>query len=260
MSDETAPGAEALVTGTRNEIAQVGKDPRIEQAEAALDRFEQTGALRDASAYARSCYSVVREAVMRSFPQAVRETALQYGSAKVLDASTAAGVEERDGWLAWSLAHELRDLAASYGVPVHPIRAPRPSQRRARTAPLPPERIRTLAGEVFRVSATTAYLDEIMNTLGLSTAEVARIFGVSRQAVDQWRDNGVPSERAADLERVRDVARVLYQELIPERIPQVVRNKARGLDGRSILETLAEPEGPARVRAYLARLYSFEGA
>jgi hypothetical protein len=61
------------------------------------------------------------------------------------------------------------------------------------------------------------------------------------------------------VERTRDVARVLYEELIPERIPQVVRNPARGLGDRTILQVLAHPDGTEHVRAYLARLYSFEG-
>ena len=90
-------------------------------------------------------------------------------------------------------------------------------------------------------------------------AEVAGLFGVQRQAVDQWLKNGVPAGRIADVEQVRDVALVLYDELIPERIPQVVRNPAKRLGGRSILQTLAGPDGADDVRAYLARLYSFAG-
>lgn len=130
---------------------------------------------------------------------------------------------------------------------------------RARAA-LSLERLHTISTEVLRIAGSTSALDELQQVLGLSGAETARIFGVSRQAVDQWRQNGVPSDRLADVERVRDVARVLYDELLPDRIPQVVRNPARSLGNRSILEVLAEPDGSEQVRAYLARLYAFVGA
>lgn len=253
--------ASALLTGSREEVAEAARDPRIEEAEAAIERFGRTGALRDASAFARSCYSLVREVVDREFPREVRGDAMRLAGVKVLDASTASGADSAGGWLAWSLAHELRDLAAAYGVPAERIRPPRPrlGRPRKRTV-LDSARLFTLAQEVMRVTGTPAFLDEVQQVFGLSSAEAGKLFGVSRQAVDQWRLNGVPAERIADVERVAEVARVLYEELIPERIPQVVRNPARGLGGRSILDVLAEPGGPESVRAYLARLYSFAAA
>lgn len=250
-----------LLTGTREEIAEVAHDPRIEEAEAALERFGRTGAVRDASAYARSCYSLVNEIVHEQFPRDLWGEVMEVSGVKLLDASTAGGIRTHEGWLAWSLAHELRDLALAYGVRVESLRPPRPRDERPRgRTPLGGGRLATLAQEVLRVTGSTTALEEIQQIFGLSSAEAAALFDVSRQAVDQWRKNGVPSERVADVERVRDVARVLYEELIPERIPQVVRNRARGLDGRSILEALREREGAERVRAYLARLYAFEGA
>ena len=251
----------ALLTGSRDEVREAIHDPRIDQAEAALGRFARTGALRDASAYARSCYSVVQEIVTREFPREVRRDAMRMAGLKVLNASTAMVLDEGTGWLGWSLAREVRDLAQTCGVEAPSLRAPRARQE----GPLPraaldPSLVVTLAQEVLRVIGTPLSLDEVQQTFGLSGAETGELFGVTRQAVDQWRQNGVPSERVADVERVRDVARVLYEELIPERIPQVVRNPARGLGGRSILQVLAEPEGAERVRAYLARLYAFEAA
>lgn len=253
--------AAALLTGSREEIGALEDDIRIADAEAALQRFARTGAVRDASAYARSCFSLVHEVVHSAFPPELRGDALSFAGVKVLDACTAAGVDARDGWLAWSLAHEMRDLAAAYGLDVQGLRAPRPRANapRGRTS-LGAGRLATLAQELLRVVESTTALDELQRVMGLSSAEVAALFGVTRQAVDLWRRNGVPPERVADVQRVRDVARVLYDELIPERIPQVVRNAARGLGGRSILDVLAEPEGAERVRSYLARLYSFQAA
>jgi hypothetical protein len=254
--------ATALLVGSREEIKEAGSDPRIEAAEAAMDRFEQTGAVRDASAYARSCYSLAHEVVHQQFPQDVRGSALQMAGIKIIDAGLSARIDEDapGGWLVWSLAHELRDLATSCGVQVESIRAPRPRPGRSLgRLRISAGFLGTLAQEVLRVTGSVSALEEIQQTLGLSSAEAGALFGVTRQAVDQWRKNGVPTDRVADVERTRDVARVLYEELIPERIPQVVRNPARGLGDRSILQVLGERDGTERVRAYLARLYAFEG-
>lgn len=253
--------AATLLTGTRIEVGRIASDPRLQAAEAALARFERTGAVRDASAYARACLSLVHELVQQEFPRELQGEALRVAAIKVIDAYTSVGLSDDPGWLAWALAHELRDLAAAYGIPVEPLRPTRRTgaDLRARAA-LSLERLHTISTEVLRIAGSTTALDEIQQGLGLSSAETARIFGVSRQAVDQWRQSGVPSDRLADVERVRDVARVLYDELLPDRIPQVVRNPARGLGNRSILDVLAESDGSERVRAYLARLYAFVGA
>jgi uncharacterized protein (DUF2384 family) len=254
--------AAALLTGTREQIEEAGQDPRIEAAQAALSRFGKSGAVRDASAYARSCYSLVHEAVHMEFPEEVRGSALDMAAVKVIDAGVVGPVDEDapGGWLVWSLAHELRDLAQTWGIYVENIRPPRVTGGRTRRRyVMVASHVGTLTHEVLRLMGSVGALDEIQQTFGLSSAETGSVFGVSRQAVDQWRRNGVPGERVADVERVRDVARVLYEELIPERIPQVVRNPARGLDGQSILQVLAQPSGAERVRGYLARLYSFGG-
>ena len=44
---------------------------------------------------------------------------------------------------------------------------------------------------------TPTLLDPIAETLELNETELARLFGVSRQAVGQWRERGVPSNRMA---------------------------------------------------------------
>jgi hypothetical protein len=142
---------------------------------------------------------------------------------------------------------------------VEPIGPPRPAAGEDPGAsPLGEGSLGTLVQEILRVMEGGSTLEEVQEVLGLSSAETAALFGVTRQAVDGWRRNGVPATRMAEVERVRDVARVLYEELIPTRIPQVVRTPARGLGGRTILQVLAGPEGPERVRGYLARLYAFD--
>lgn len=102
-------------------------------------------------------------------------------------------------------------------------------------------------------------LNRIRDSFGLSESELGRLFGVTRQAVDQWRRRGVPPTRSADVDRVGELAGLLQRRLLPRRLPQVVRTPARGLGGRSVLQVL-ESEGPAPVYAYLSRLYSYRGA
>lgn len=255
-------GATALLTGSRQEIEEAARDPRIEEAKAAITRFRRTGAVRDASAYARSCYSLVHEVVHRVFPRETRRDALQGAAVKVIDAGLTARADDDSpgGWLVWSLAHELRDLATDYGVDVETIRPPRHRPGWVRTSPgITASFVGTLTQEVLRVTGSVSALEEIQQIMGLSSAEVAGLFGVQRQAVDQWLKNGVPAGRIADVEQVRDVSLVLFDELIPERIPQIVRSPAKGLGGRSVLQALAGPDGADDVRAYLARLYSFAG-
>jgi uncharacterized protein (DUF2384 family) len=255
--------ATVLLRGSREDIREAASDPRIEAAGAALERFVRTGAASDASAYARSCYSLVHEVVHDAFPVEVRASALDMAAVKVIDAGAAAHADDDapGGGLVWSLAHELRDLATTFGLDVEPIRAPRGTPGGAHGGGFhPPEwGVRVLAREMFRLTASNAALEHTQEIMGLSTAEIAALFGVRRQAVDQWKKNGIPHERMAQVDRVADVATVLYTDLLPERIPQVVRTPARGLGGRTILQVLAEPDGPEQVRGYLARLYSFEG-
>jgi predicted transcriptional regulator len=89
-------------------------------------------------------------------------------------------------------------------------------------------------------------LSRILATWGLSQAEAARLFGVSRQAVSKWMTGGLPPERAvaaADLAAATDL---LVRYLRRERIPAVVRRPAGVLDGRTLLEVAADDPRAAR--------------
>lgn len=104
----------------------------------------------------------------------------------------------------------------------------------------------------------TRAVDEIRQIFGLSEARVARLFGVSRQAVDKWRVAGVPPSRLADVDRVLEIAHVFKKRLKAERIPQIVTTPAKGLDGSTVLDVL-EKRGPDPVFRYLHTLYSYSG-
>lgn len=85
---------------------------------------------------------------------------------------------------------------------------------------------------------TPTLLDPVAETLELSETELGRLFGVSRQAVGQWRDRGVPSNRMAKLATVAAICDLLRHQLKPERIPGIARRRAAAYGGLSMLEMI----------------------
>jgi len=107
-------------------------------------------------------------------------------------------------------------------------------------------------------AAADTLLTRIRTTFGLSEAELAELFSVQRSSVVGWREHGIPASRVASVERVHDLAKVLHRELIPARIPEIVRTPDRWLADRSILQTIRN-EGAEAVYGYLRRLFSYSG-
>ena len=101
-----------------------------------------------------------------------------------------------------------------------------------------------------------ALLDRIRNTLGLHESELADLFGVRRQSIQEWRTKGVPVARRASVERLVDLTRVLRDEIVESRIPEIVRTPDEWLDGKNMLETI-EQRGVDPIYAYLRRLFSY---
>jgi DNA-binding XRE family transcriptional regulator len=85
-------------------------------------------------------------------------------------------------------------------------------------------------------------LDRIASVLGVSRTELARLFGVRRQAIEQWEARGVPGERQEKLATLDAIADLLSAKLKPERIPGVVRRPAAAYGDRSILDAIAVGE------------------
>lgn len=83
-------------------------------------------------------------------------------------------------------------------------------------------------------------LDEIRARFALSETELATMFNVSRPALAKWRTRGVPVQRVADVDRVLELARYFHWKVKPQRVPQIVRTPGKGLDGKTVLETIAE--------------------
>lgn len=92
---------------------------------------------------------------------------------------------------------------------------------------------------------TRAQLKRIRDTLQLSGTELANLFGVSRQAVEQWETKSVPIDKAAKVDRVAEVVDGLAQRFKPQRLPIIVRNPMPILNDRSILP--AAGDGASRI-------------
>lgn len=82
-------------------------------------------------------------------------------------------------------------------------------------------------------------LEPLMASWGLSITDVARVFGVRRQAVQQWLGQGVPPARQPKLLAILGTADLLERNLLPERIPAVVRAPSPADGGSSMLDALA---------------------
>jgi hypothetical protein len=83
-------------------------------------------------------------------------------------------------------------------------------------------------------------LERLMAAWRLSTTDVARLFGVRRQAVQQWLDEGVPPAREPKLTTILRVADLLERNLMAERIPAVVRSPAPAYGGSTLLDLIGD--------------------
>jgi len=81
-------------------------------------------------------------------------------------------------------------------------------------------------------------LERIMSVFDVTVTDVGRMFGVSRQAVAQWRESGVPGDRQEKIATVAAVADLLASRLKTGHIPGVVRRPADAYDGRTALEMI----------------------
>ena len=96
-------------------------------------------------------------------------------------------------------------------------------------------------------------------TWGLSQAEAARLFGVSRQAVGKWRRGGVPRERAGAIADLAAATDLLVHHLKRDRIPAVVRRPIPALDGVSLLDLVGRGDTGA-VLATCRDMFRFDRA
>ncbi|MCY3849603.1 MAG: hypothetical protein OXF75_02220 [Acidimicrobiaceae bacterium] len=85
-------------------------------------------------------------------------------------------------------------------------------------------------------------LRRAMTTLDLSSAEVADLMGVTRQAVDKWLLSGPPSERMGKIGVIAEISDVLRYRLRAGMPAVVARREADAYGGRSMLDLIAGDE------------------
>ena len=102
-------------------------------------------------------------------------------------------------------------------------------------------------------------LGRILDAWGLSQSQAARLFGVTRQAVGKWLARGVPAERAEALADLAAATDLLVRYVKRDRIPGVVRHRAAVLDGKSLIDLIAESRTRDALEACRS-MFDFENA
>lgn len=82
-------------------------------------------------------------------------------------------------------------------------------------------------------------LVRVMDAFELSKTELASLFGVRRQAVDQWFERGVPSDRQEKVQTLVAICDLLERKLKPGRLAGVARRPADAYGGKTMLELIA---------------------
>lgn len=80
-------------------------------------------------------------------------------------------------------------------------------------------------------------LNQVRDMFDLTNTEFAELFGVTRQAVEQWERVGdVPPARRAKLANLLSVGEILERKLRPGRLPLIARRAAAAYGGQTMLE------------------------
>lgn len=102
-------------------------------------------------------------------------------------------------------------------------------------------------------------LVRVKELFGLSNSEVADLFSVKRQAVDQWEQGGeVPTARREKLANVLSVGELLERKLSPGRLPLVARRSADIYGGITMLDMVASNRD-AELRELTERAFDWSG-
>jgi hypothetical protein len=83
-------------------------------------------------------------------------------------------------------------------------------------------------------------LARVKDLFGLNNGEIADLFGVRRQAVDQWERSGeIPTGRREKLANMLAVGELFERKLGPGRLPLVAQRRAGVYGGRTMLDMVA---------------------
>jgi hypothetical protein len=82
-------------------------------------------------------------------------------------------------------------------------------------------------------------MEKVEQVLELTPAELAGLFGVDSDEIDDWRATGVPAPHADKLVVVASVAELLARRLKPGVAATAIRRRAEAYDGATGLELIA---------------------
>jgi hypothetical protein len=83
-------------------------------------------------------------------------------------------------------------------------------------------------------------LERIKTGFRLRVSELAKLLGVTREAVRQWNAGaGISPDRWGEIDRLHDLVTQLQRYFRPEALPGQVRRKLRAFDGMTGLELIA---------------------
>lgn len=255
----------SLLEAPTEDVLRRREPAPVRRAEEALARAEVTGSDADVAAYVRESLDWLDGAVQEYFAGHVRPEHLPRVRLLAVQAPLQALYSawrlyepKRGLWLAY--IHWLREIADDFGVAAKPLTRAAAHELGAQGAQGGPPNVRLLklvSDEVTALLGARTPFDEIRDTMDVSWPELARLLGVRRQAIEQWRARGIPPARSADVDRLVEACRFLKRRLKRERIPQIVRAPSERLGGRSMLD-LAAAKGPAALLEYLRALFSYQ--
>jgi hypothetical protein len=82
-------------------------------------------------------------------------------------------------------------------------------------------------------------LRRIMEAFDLTKTDTAHLFGVTRQAISQWLDDGVPVDRQEKLTALLALLDILQRKLKADRLPGIARRAAEAYGGLTMMEMIA---------------------
>jgi hypothetical protein len=81
-------------------------------------------------------------------------------------------------------------------------------------------------------------LEYVAQVFGLNRPELASLFGVTRQAVDQWEDRGIPAKYLPLVADLVAIGELLDRKLKPGRLQMLVRQPSAAYGGLSFMEMI----------------------
>ncbi len=136
------------------------------------------------------------------------------------------------------VALNLISIIRSYLKGVEPLKQPKGTSAFPHLVATLEDVIKFRNHVVHALEATQPPVERIKSAFELNTTQMGKLFGVSRQAVDLWQEDGIPAARQSKVSTVASIADLLSQKIKNERLPGIVRKQAAAYCGKTILEMI----------------------